>query len=145
MADNLIEIQDAIFEHLNANIPQDLVEQGVPDADTVRKVDGKVLPYVAMRFGDLQRMNGGRTFVGVRTFDYELPIYLEAVAADASVARKIASGPILTTLLGLKLPYTGEVRKRPGGGQFAITNSNGATEAYMFPSSWAVTVQLIDE
>lgn len=141
---NLVEVQDQILEALESAVPYPVVEQGIPDSYTVRKVDGKILPYIALQFGDLQRRQDGQTFIGVRTFDYELPMYVQVCSANARQARQIASGVVLEALLGLRFPWTGEVRKRPGGGMFQITQSNGATEAYLFPSSWAVTIQLID-
>lgn len=144
MALNLVEVQDEIFSTFDAAIPQPLVEQGVPDADTVRKVDGKIEPYVALQFGDLQFIASGQGFTGVRTNTYDLPIYVQVCAADAAIARKIASGNVLDALLGLKFSWTGELRKRPGGGMWPVVNSNGATEAYLFPSSWAIRVQLAD-
>jgi hypothetical protein len=139
---NLVDIQDEIFAELEDALAIPVFEQAIPDANTVRKVDGKVQPYLAIQFGDLQDRASGRGFTGVRSNDYELPIYVQVVAADPRTARRIASGPVLDTLLGLSLDWTGEVRKRPGGGMFPVVNSNGATEAYLFPASLAVTVQL---
>lgn len=141
---NLVEIQDYIFNHLESTLPQPLYEQGIPDAQTVRKVNGKVQPYVALQFGDLQERASGRGFSGVRFNDYDLPIYIQVVAADPKVARKIASDSVLDAMLGLQTDWTDQVRKRPGGGMWPITNSNGATEAYLVPSSWAVTVQMAE-
>lgn len=141
---NLVDIQDAVFEELESEMAIPVFEQAIPDANTVRKVDGKVQPYLAIQFGDLQDRVSGRGFTGVRSNDYELPIYVQVVAADPRIARKIASGPVLDTMLGLSLDWTGEVRKRPGGGMWPIVNSNGATEAYLAPSSWGVTVQLAE-
>ena len=139
---NLVEIQDAILEKLRASIPQPVHEQAIPDAMTVRKVDGKIQPYVALQFGDLQDRASGRGFTGVRHNDYELPVYIQVVAANPEVTRKIASSTVLDAMLGFSLSWTGEVRKLPGGGMWPIVNSNGATEAYLYPSSWAVTIQL---
>lgn len=139
---NLVDVQEAILAHLKATIPEKVYEQAVPDAEPVRKVDGKVVPYVALQFGDIQDRVSGRSFVGVRGNDYELPIYVQVVAATPEIARKVASRNVLNALLGLKTQWTDEVKKRPGGGMWPITSSNGATEAYMVPSSWAVTVQL---
>ena len=84
----------------------------------------------------------GRGFTGTRNNDFELPIYVQVVAATPGTARKIASSNVLNELLGFSLPWTEEVRKRSGGGMWPIVNSNGATEAYLYPLSWAVTVQL---
>ena len=139
---NLVDVQDEILQAFQDAIPQPVFEQAIPDAETVRKVDGQIVPYVALQFGDLQFIASGRGFTGVRTDTYDLPIYVQVCAADATVARKIASGTVLSALLGLTFSWTGQLRKRPGGGMWPLVNSNGATEAYLFPSSWAVRVQL---
>lgn len=144
MALNLVEVQDAVFKAFDDAIPQPLYEQAIPDADTVRKVNGQIVPYVALQFGDLQEVASGRGFTGVRTNTYDLPVYIQVCGADPGVTRKVASGSVLSALLGLKFPWTGELRKRPGGGMWPLVNSNGATEAYLFPSSWAVRVQIAD-
>lgn len=141
---NLTEIQDTVFDHLEAALPMKLYEEAIPDADSVKKekATGKIIPYVALQFGDLQDRISGRSFSGVRGNDYELPIYVQVVAAVPRTARRIASDNILDAMLGFSTDWSGEVRKRPGGGMWPIVNSNGATEAYLFPSSWAVTVQI---
>lgn len=145
MALNIVDIQDQVFDFMEAAVkPYPLEEQGIPDADTVRKVDGKIEPYIALQFGDLQRRVNGETFAGVRTFDYELPIYVQVCAAEPRLVRQISNGVVLDKLLGFSTRWTGEVRKRPGGAMWPITNSTGATEAYVFPSSYALTVQLND-
>lgn len=142
---NIVDIQDEIFDFLESAVsPYPLEEQGVPDADTVRKEGGKILPYIALQFGDLQRRANGETFAGVRTFDYELPIYVQVCAANPRDVRRIANGVVLDKLLGFSSQWTGEVRKRPGGAMWPITNSTGATEAYVFPTSYALTVQMND-
>lgn len=141
---NLVEVQDKIFDQLASKLTIPLHEQAIPDAETVRKVGGKIEPYAAIQFGDIQDRVSGRGFTGVRHNDYELPIYVQVVAADPTRARKLASGQVLDALLGFMQSWTGEVRKRPGGGMWPLVNSNGATEAYLVPSSWAITVQLAE-
>lgn len=139
---NLVDVQDEVFNRLADKLAIPLVEQAIPDSNTVVKVSGVIEPYAALQFGDLQERAGGKGFTGVRGDDYELPIYIQVVSADTKVARKIASGQVLDALLGFSQDWTGEVRKKSGGNMWPIVNSNGATEAYLFPSSWAVTVQL---
>lgn len=142
---NITEVQDTILEHLNTSIAQMVVEQSVPDAQTVlRGSEGQVQVYVALQFGDLQRTYTGQAVAGVRHDDYELPVYIQVVAPVAKVARTLANRNVLDAMLGFSTEGTGEVRKRPGGGMWPILASNGATEAYLFPSSYAVTVQLLE-
>lgn len=142
---NIVDIQDEILEHLELSIPQRVVEQAVPDSSTVlRDGRGNIQNYVAIQFGDLQVKYRGQGFAGVRNDDYELPIYVQAVSAEPKIARQIAGSKILSSLLGLKNDWTGQIRKRPGGGMWPILSSNQATEAYVFPVSFGVTVQLTE-
>lgn len=141
---NIDEVQDTILEHLNTSIAQMVVEQSIPDAQTVlRGPNGQVQVYVALQFGDLQETYTGKAVAGVRHDDYELPVYIQVVAPQAKIARKLASRNVLDAMLGFSTAGTGEVRKRAGGGMWPILASNGATEAYLFPSSYAVTVQFL--
>lgn len=122
-----------------------IAEQAIPDSATLEKdARGLVKPYLAFQFGDLQRVyGGGRGFTGVRKDDHEMPIYFQSVSGEANEASDMADD-VISRFLGMQFLNTGEVRKRPGGGMFPIVSSNGATEAYMFPSSFAVTIQLMD-
>lgn len=141
---NISDVQDAILAHLDTSVAQMVVEQAIPDAQSVlRGANGQVQVYVATQFGDLQRTYNGQAVAGVRHDDYELPVYIQVVAPQPKIARKLASDKILDSMLGFSTAGTGEVRKRPGGGMWPILSSNGATEAYLFPSSYAVTVQFL--
>lgn len=142
---NLSRLQDEVLGYFKSKVPQPVYEQGIPDAETVVKVGGKIVPYIALQFGDIQERASGRGFSGVRYNEYDLPIYIQVVAADPKIARKIASESVLDALLGVQFDWAGQVRKRSGGSMWPITNSNGATEAYLAPSSWAITVQLSDQ
>lgn len=141
MALNLDSIQTAIFNYLDDQLAQPLVETGIPDATTVlRDTNGRVRNYVVIQFGD-EVQRGTRNFAGTRNDDYEMPIYLQAISADPRISRQIANR-IKDVFLGFSAPFTGEVRKRPGGAMFPVHSSTGAAEAFMFPASFAVTLQL---
>lgn len=141
---NLVAVQDQIFAHLDSSIPQDLFEQAIPDADTVRKVSGKIVPYVAVQFAGLSERGTGATFDGVRTFDYDLSIQVQVVASKPEIARKILFGNVYDAMIGLKFDWIGEIRPTSLGGIFPITASNGATEAYQAASGFVATLQLSD-
>lgn len=143
---NLSQIKDSIRADIDAKFKfVETHEQAIPDSATVlRDASGKIKTYIAYRFGDLQRMYGGsRGLTGVRNDSYELPIYFEAVSGVAKTASRTAD-LVIEEMLGAKFKYTGEIRKRPGGAMYPITSTNAATEAYMFPTSYAVTIQLMD-
>lgn len=137
---NISETQTAILELLGTAFAQPIVEQGVPDIETVlRNPSGQIDPYIAIQFGDLQQ---GRTysFVGPRGDDYIMPLYFQCIAPKADIARGLYN-KLMDVFLGEDFPWSGNVRKRAGGGMFTMTNSNSATEAYAAPASFGLLVQ----
>lgn len=137
---NETQIQGDIIAHLESSFAQPLVEQAVPDSKTVlRNSTGDVDPYIAYSFGDTQQ---GRAYsmAGPRWDDYELPIYTQVIAPDAGIARRLGN-KLRDVLLGEDFPWTGSIRKRPGGGMFPLVASTGATEAYIMPASFGVLIQ----
>jgi len=138
---NLDEVQDAFLSALETAIPQKVVEQAIPDIDTVERYpDGSVKVYVALQFGDLME---GQTHsaAGPIGDDYIVPVYVQAVAPSAEIARKVANR-VVSAVLGESFQWSGSVRKRLGGGLWPIVGSNGATEAYLAPASFSVPMQL---
>lgn len=140
MASNISSIQEAILAHLDTEFVQPVIEQSVPDTNTVlRNAGGAIEPYIAVQFGDLQQ-GSTYSFAGPRADDYLLPIYFQCIAPTPKIARQLQN-KLMDEMLGEGFPWAGSVRKRPGGGMFAVTGSNAATEAYMFPSSFSLVVQ----
>lgn len=137
-----VEAQDKFIDWIAGKLPIPLYEEGVPDAYTVRKVDGKIEPYAAIQPGMPQTRATGRGFSGVRNNDYTFPFQIQIVAADPTQARKIACGPLLDAALGFSDDWMGEMDQRPGGQLYGITTSNGATECYQYATNWGITIQL---
>jgi hypothetical protein len=144
MALNVVDVQDLIIGFLETALPYEVVEQGVPDASTVKKVNGKVVPYIATDAGTLSPRARGRTFVGARTYDYDLVIRVQVVAGTSRLARQIFYGAVLDALTGAEFPWTGQFIPSRVGGIFPIISSNGATEAYQYASSFSATIQMAD-
>lgn len=141
---NVVEKQDEFIQWISERLPIPLYEEGIPDADTVRKVNGKVVSYAAIQPGMPQRLASGRGFTGVRNNDYHMPFQIQVISANASEARKIACGVLFDAALGYMRQYTGETDQRPGGQLFSITTSNGATEAYQYAVGFAFPLQLTE-
>lgn len=138
---SISETQEEILDLMGSQFSQPVVEQGIPDIDTVRRnaTTGKIEPYIAIQFGDLQNARG-KSMIGPRGHDYTLPIYTQCIAAKVGDARALQN-KVLNVLLGAGFPWSGSMEKRPGGGMFTMTNSNSATEAYTFPASFGLLVQ----
>lgn len=134
-------IQEGIIALLESAFAQPLVEQAVPDSKTVLRNEstGDIDPYIAYSFGDIQQ---GRAYsmVGPRGDDYDMPLYIQVVAPEAGIARRLGN-KVRDVLLGEGFPWTGSIRKRPGGGMFPLVASTGATEAYIMPASFGVLIQ----
>ena len=140
MASNIGQIQQAILDYLEDEFAQPIIEQGIADAETVvRNAVGDIDPYIALQFGDLQQ-GRGRSMTGARGDDYILPIYFQCIAPTPGIARGLQN-KVLDVMLGAKFSWAGNVRKRPGGGMFSMTNSSSSTEAYTFPASFGLVVQ----
>lgn len=138
--ENLESFQDDLLQHLRDNLPAEVVEQSVPDAKSVRRssVNGEVIPYYAIQFGDLQA-GGARSMAGARGDDYQIPFYVVCIAGEASLARRLYNR-LLDHVLGKGFRWTGDVRKRPGGAMFTMTQTDASTEAYAFPASFSVLI-----
>lgn len=138
---NIDTIEHQILDYVKSKFVQPIIEQSIPDIQTVRRnaSTGQIEPYIAIQLGDLQQ-GRGKSFAGPRGDDYILPIYFQAIAPTIEVARGLRN-KLVDVFLGEDFPWTGNVRKRPGGGYFPMTNSNNATEAYAAPSSFGILVQ----
>lgn len=140
MASTISITQEEMLDLLDAQFVQPVIEQGIPDVQTVRRnTAGDIEPYIAIQFGDLQQQ-GATSFVGPRGDDYVMPFYAQCIAPEAGIARGLQN-KLVNVLLGEGFPWSGNVRKRPGGAMFPMTNSNSATEAYTAPSSFGLLVQ----
>lgn len=136
--------QEELIAYLETSFIQPVVEQAIPDSKTVkRNTSGAVIPYIAFQFSDLSQ---GRTtsMVGPRGDDYNLVVNAQAVADTPKTARRMAN-KLNDVMLGFSPDWSGEVRKRAGGGMFPMIASNSATEAYMFPCSFSVAVEISNE
>lgn len=141
MALSLTETQDAILNYLKEEVPFDVKEHAIPDAASVpRTPDGKLVPYVALQFGD-PIAQGARSFNGPMGDDYQMPIYIQVVSSTPGECRNGANR-ILEIFLGQDFPWSGSVRKRLGGAMFPLEGSNSGTEGYIWPLSFGVLVQL---
>lgn len=142
MAFSLDVVQDAVLAHLRAEMAQPIIEQAIPGPETVvRDENGQINPYVALQFGDIQPLAGGKSLIGPRGDDYWIGIYCQSIAPRPDVARKM-SNRLVDVFLGETFPWAGNVRKRAGYGMFPISTSTGATEAYEFPSFFQLLVQI---
>ena len=136
------EVQESVLALLRDNMAQRVEEIAIPEAETlIRNKHGKIDPYLAIQFGDMQtRYMSGRSFIGPRYENHELPVYVQVVSPNPEIGRKLKNR-VDDLLLGSEHPYSSLMRKRLGGGMWPVIGSNRATEAYIYPSSYGVNFQ----
>ena len=144
MVSSVEKIQDQFLADLEDFMNCAVIEQAIPDVDNVhRNASGMIVPYVAVQFGDLQQ-GYAFSFSGPQGDDYYLPVYMQVVGPTPKIARQGANRLLMGCLGKSDFEWGGSMRKRPGGNMFPLVTTDGATEAYQFPSSWSLLVQVVD-
>lgn len=138
------KVQADILAYLKTQFVQPVIDQGYVDYLTVkRNPQGKIEPYIAVDFGD-EQSEGSRSMVGAWGDDYIMPLYIRVVAPKPETARELKN-KLTRVFLGKTFAWSGQIRKRPGGGMWPVINSNNATEAYICPASFGVLVQMSND
>lgn len=139
--DTIEQAQEEILAHLRESFNQDVYEVAIPpEGELVRDRQGKLKPYIAIQFGDLQQV-GARNMASSLHNNYVLPFYIGAVASDAKIIRRLNTR-LNVNLLGLTVSNGGQVEKRAGGMIFYLPAQMGAVEAYISPASFSVPVDV---
>lgn len=140
MANSLNVIQAEVKSHFESINGFPWFNVGIPDGETVRKVNNQIQPYYAYQFGDLQA-EGATNMATPLGDDYQMPIYVQAIASDAGTAQRMANDVVLNSV-GVSFTYSGSLRKRPGGVFLPLQSSNSSTQAYVAGISFGLLVQL---
>ena len=138
---SLQQIQDKILTYVATLTPWDVEERAVPDIKDVPVTkNGSWASFVTVQFGMIQQ-GRGRSMVGPRGHDYNLPVHIQVTSETMAEARLIANR-IIDGFLGASFDWAGNVQTRVGGSIFPMKNSDGAVEAYMAPLGFGIPVQL---
>lgn len=132
---------DSVLTKLEA-LPLDHYEDGIPEFGNLRYKNGVLVSYYVVSFGDITQ-GFGRSFAGTRGDDHDFPVRFFCVAPKATDARKMRT-KITDEFTGFAPDYCGELVKRGGGGQFTVTNDNGATVAYVAPVMFRTSLTLFE-
>lgn len=122
---DLFSVQQDIIAKVKAEIPFFVTTGGVPDAFSVRQVDGVVEPYVILRFSDSMPSSNDQSFGGPRLggmYGY-VDALCVAGGVDDTLARRLGSD-VGRALLGFTPYNAGAIGKGYGGGSFYIAGEN---------------------
>lgn len=136
-------VQEAITTYLDSAIPFDVSTGSFPTAESLPFVDGHLVPYVVLRFGDLLPRSGDTSFVGP-TNDGYYSLFDALVVAETDVTARQLASKVARNTLGLKVDNASAVRKGFGGGSFAILDSNKNPIAFIATASFQYDTNLED-
>lgn len=145
MSNSFEQVQDEILALLRSGVAQPVYESGIPDGTTVKRNKfGSVDPYITIQFGDTYA-SGGKSMIGQKGHDYSMPISVQVLSPSPEIGRRI-SNKILSLFLGASFDYApGGIEKRPvGGAVMSINESDSASEVFMHPSWYRLTLQYAD-
>lgn len=130
---NLITLQETIAAHIRAEFPNyEVREDDIIDDDALLKSDGKIKPYIVLRWGGLFRNAANANFGGVRLDEYVSSVDVVVVAANGSQARK-GLNVVLDKLIGWK--PAGSSPLTPFGGAGVYTVNTGAGRPHVYGAS----------
>jgi hypothetical protein len=139
----LAQARQDIRDRLAANFTQECEEGSVPDATSLRRINGAVYPYIVYRFPDV--IPTAQTGMAGPWSDTLLqPVFFLPVGPDIDSTQALYM-KIFEQFLGFTPTEASPMVKRAGGGTFPIGVENGATEAYISPInfSFSTTIRLL--
>jgi len=142
---DLFSAQQAIAAYLQASIPQFTVETGaIPDGDSLPLEDGRLNPYVILRFTDMMPRSGGGSFMGPTHDEYYSYVDALCLGATDTDARELAN-LVNSYMIGKKFANTGALAKQFGGGRYAIfSEANRQPVAFVATTSYRYSVNTDD-
>lgn len=139
---NLNEVRAEVLGHLRTtHNPIPVYHIAIPDVDTLkRNAKGQITPYIAVQI--LMPQNArGESFAGVWSADYDLPVNLQVITADADLSGEIAA-EVFESMLGFGISFGSGFRPRFGGAVLPLTSNDGTIQAFIHPMSFSARVQL---
>lgn len=129
---DLSGVQADIFAYIVSSFPNLRVESGgVPTAESLPFVNGRLDPYIIVRFTDMMPSANEGSFMGPTHDGYYSMVDALCLAEDADTALDVANAVNLK-MIGKKFENTGSMGKGWGGGRYAIfSEANRQPVAYV--------------
>jgi hypothetical protein len=137
---NLVALQDIIAAHIKAEFPAyEVIEDEILDDDYLLKVNGKIKPYIVLRWSGLFRDAGATSFAGVRYDEYNSSVDINAIAPTPSQARR-AMNIVMDKLIGWKPTGGGAMIPEGGGDVYVVVGDNNKPHLYIGSARLGFTV-----
>ena len=139
---NLFKVQQDIKAYMVANVPWYVESGNVPDAKTLRTVNGVIDPYVILRFSGMMPTSRGGSFGGAIYDEYYSYVDFLCIGSTDTEARELAS-LCNRLIIGKKLPNAGEIKPNFGGGTFAISLNDQHPLAFIAVNAYRFSFNMI--
>lgn len=142
---DLFSVQQDILAYIKDEIPQFLVESGgIPTSESLPFKDGRLEPYVIVRFSDMMPQQGGGSFGGAR-YDEHYSYFDALCLGETDTDARDLANLVNSKLIGKVFPNASEIGKTWGGGQFAIfSEANRNPVAYVATASYRFQTNVED-
>lgn len=133
---NLFAMQEAIEAHIKTLTTIPIEEDMWPDdKDIPMGTDGKIKPYIVLRFGPRRASYTGGSMRGPRMDEYWSSVDIVAIAGDGSKARKLCNG-LVEELIGYRPDGIHPLSQRADSGDPAMfTVSSNETRPTQYVAS----------
>lgn len=127
---NLITLQENIFAYVSSQFPNyEIREDDIIDEEALVKANGKIKPYIVLRWGGLFRNTANANFAGVRFDEYISSVDIVVVAPTGSQARK-GLNVVMDKLIGWKPNGSSPLTPFGGAGVYTINYLSGKPHVY---------------
>ncbi len=136
MSGDLFAMQEAITDHVKTLTTLPVEEDMWPDDEPIPMgTDGKIKPYIVLRFGPRRASYTGGSMRGPRLDEYWSSVDIVGVAGDGKKARRLCTG-LVEELIGYKPDGVTPLSQRSDSGDPAMfTVSSNETRPTQYVAS----------
>jgi hypothetical protein len=145
---DIVDLQDAITAQVKALLPNTLVlEDTVPDDESLPvDANGKLVPYVVLRYGPIRPSYTGHSMMGPRYDEYWASCDLIAISNNGRVSRKL-NAALVGSMIGFKPDGTYPMQMRTDAGdpaQFVVSSNENRPTQFVSTTRLRFAVNSVD-
>lgn len=139
---DLVGLQDAITAKVKMLTAAEVFEDMVEDDEPIPMKDGKIEPYVVLRYSPIRPSYTGRSMRGPRHDEYWASVDVVAIAHKGRIARKLNIG-LVGSLIGFKPDGVSPISMRTDAGDpamFTVSSNESRPTQYVASTRLRFTV-----
>lgn len=148
MAFDIVDLQDNITAYVQSLIPNTTIfEDSIPDDEALPfDANGKLEPYVVLRFGPMRPSYTGKSLRGPRLDEYWASCDIVAIAPKGRTARQLNAG-LVDSCIGFKPDGVSPMQMRTDAGdpaQFVVSSNESRPTQYISSTRLRYTVNALN-